>query len=188
MLAQSTLLVVSPNRTSRKAATRTRDILKSRDDIRIIGIALNRTSLGRYAYPYYYKSAELPRETAATSLMQRLGAALSSVPLLGQPSDPDLISIRQAAQLLGVRTNTIKRWCEDGRLPAVKKGFKWWIRRDELQTTLLDRLMKSADLDLATAENSDGRTVAGGPEMVKARGAVDGVTSVTVEAASDHAE
>jgi Mrp family chromosome partitioning ATPase len=39
MLAQGTLLVFSPDRTSRKAARRTRDGLRSRQDVHVIGVA-----------------------------------------------------------------------------------------------------------------------------------------------------
>ena len=140
IMAQGTLLVSSPERSSRRALRRTRDTLQSREDIKIIGVALNRTSLGRYAYPYTYLDPAMMRQQPA-GLMGRLTGALASLPVIGRPPDPDLISPSEAAAILGVRRRTVERWCSEGRLPAFKQGFRWWIRREELQSTVLDHLM-----------------------------------------------
>lgn len=79
--------------------------------------------------------------------------------MIGRPKDPDLISVAEASGMLGVREDTVKRWCQEGRLPAVKKGFRWWVRQDELLDARLDQLMTTNDLEQETPGGSDGRPI-----------------------------
>jgi succinoglycan biosynthesis transport protein ExoP len=136
-LAQATLLVVIPDRTSRRAARQASEMLQSREDIDAIGVVLNRTSVGRYAYPYYSRQETEPRRGFAARLLNRLTQTVSFLPVIGRPADPDLISLAEAAMMLGVQRGTVKRWCQEGRLPAVKKGLRWWVKRGELDDRLL---------------------------------------------------
>ena len=147
MLAEGTLLVASPERTGRRALRHAGESLRSRENVQLVGIALNRTSLGRYAYPYYR-----PGAVEKPSLFRR-------IPMIGRPKDPDLISVAEASGMLGVREDTVKRWCQEGRLPAVKKGFRWWVRQDELLDARLDQLMTTNDLEQETPGGSDGRPI-----------------------------
>jgi succinoglycan biosynthesis transport protein ExoP len=158
MLAEGTLLVFSPDRTSRRAVRQLRDSLKSRSDVHVAGVVLNRVSLGRYAYPYSYRQERALQQEYKIGLVRRLANALSVLPLIGQPPDPDLISLSRAATILGVRQDTVKRWCQEGRLPAVKQGLRWWVRQDELQSTALDRLMVGRSSDTQVHNSSDGRS------------------------------
>lgn len=41
-------------------------------------------------------------------------------------------SIKEAAKLLNVCTNTIYKWSKSGHLPAVKIGGQWFISKEEL--------------------------------------------------------
>jgi excisionase family DNA binding protein len=86
--------------------------------------------------------------------------ALAFLPVFGQPQDSDLISIKQASEVLGVQRNTVKRWCKEGRLPAVKRGLTWWVHQDELQRTALDQLMDISVDDLANPGASHGESEA----------------------------
>ena len=45
---------------------------------------------------------------------------------------PQLITTRQAAELLGVHPRTVARMCEDGQLVAVKIRTVWRVNRDAL--------------------------------------------------------
>jgi excisionase family DNA binding protein len=97
--------------------------------------------------------------------------AFSAYPVFSRPADPDLIPLSEVAAMLGVRRDTVKRWCEEGRLSAVKHGFRWWVRQDELQGTLLDRLMRVEDGDAESVVGPDGRalsesTLRGKPGLV----------------------
>ena len=44
----------------------------------------------------------------------------------------DLLTVSEAAELKGVLPRTVRRRIERGRLPAVKKGTLWLIRRKDL--------------------------------------------------------
>ena len=48
-------------------------------------------------------------------------------------SEPELISIREAARMLNVSTRTVNRLCLEGRLKAVRVGFQWRINRRALR-------------------------------------------------------
>jgi excisionase family DNA binding protein len=156
MLAQGTLLVVNPGRASRRAIRRSRDKLQSRKDANIVGIALNRTSLSRYAYSYTRQEEMIPQPGYQTRLPHRLGNIISSLPVIGRPKDPDLVSLSQAAIMLGVRRDTVKRWRKEGRLPAVRKGLRWWVKQEELRSTLMDSLVteRLSDLPVIDGPNS----------------------------------
>jgi succinoglycan biosynthesis transport protein ExoP len=156
-LTEGALLVVSPGKTSRKAAGRARDKLMARPDANLIGVALNRMSLRSKTYQYTSYNGDIaPPRTYPARLPRRLGRVISSLPLIGRPADPDLISLSQAASVLGVKRDTVKRWCREGRLPAVRKGLRLWVKQDELQSTLLDRLIASSSMDLPLADEIQG--------------------------------
>jgi len=47
-----------------------------------------------------------------------------------------LLNVQEAADLLGVHIDTIKRWAASGRVPAYKAGRHWRFRRSELLEAL----------------------------------------------------
>lgn len=47
-----------------------------------------------------------------------------------------LLDVEEAAEYLGVGQATIYRWCRDGRLPCIKLGKSWRIRRGALVDSL----------------------------------------------------
>ena len=48
----------------------------------------------------------------------------------------DLLGVEEVARLLGVESVTIYRWCRQGRLPCLKPGKAWRIRRSALEAFL----------------------------------------------------
>jgi len=48
----------------------------------------------------------------------------------------DLLSAEEVASYLGLRVTTVYQWCREGRLPALKVGKGWRIRRSALDTFL----------------------------------------------------
>jgi capsular exopolysaccharide synthesis family protein len=159
MLTQGTILVISPDRTSRRAARRSRDALENREDVNLIGVALNRTSLGSYAYPYYYRRTDAPQHGFQTRLLGKLPESLSELAGFNPPEEEGYISLGELASVLGVRRDTIQRWCEEGRLPAEKQGLRWWVRTDRLHGTQLGDLVATLAEATGQVSNEDGRTV-----------------------------
>ncbi len=48
----------------------------------------------------------------------------------------DLLSVEEVAAYLGVGPVTIYRWCREGRLPCLKIGKSWRVRREALEDFL----------------------------------------------------
>lgn len=54
------------------------------------------------------------------------------------PAGPtkDLMDIPEVAEYLGIERVTVYRWCRDGRLPCLKLGREWRLRRTALEEFL----------------------------------------------------
>ena len=48
----------------------------------------------------------------------------------------ELLGVAEVAEYLGVGTVTVYRWCREGRLPCLKVGRSWRIRREALEDFL----------------------------------------------------
>jgi excisionase family DNA binding protein len=79
----------------------------------------------------------------------------------------ELLGAKEVAGLLGVKETTVWRWCREGRLPALKIGKHWRVRREVLEdflkrserpATLVGQLrsfLRVPDNVLAVAQNTD---------------------------------
>jgi excisionase family DNA binding protein len=54
-------------------------------------------------------------------------------------NNKDILSVEEVAEYLGVGVVTIYRWCREGRLPCLKMGKFWRIRREALEDFLSRR-------------------------------------------------
>ncbi len=48
-----------------------------------------------------------------------------------RPSEA-LLSAEEVAEYFGVGTTTVYRWCREGRIPCMKIGKHWRVRREKL--------------------------------------------------------
>lgn len=81
--------------------------------------------------------------------------------------EKELLGAEDVAGLIGVKESTVWRWCREGRLPCLKVGKHWRVRREVLEdflsrserpTTLvgqLDTFLRVPDNVLAIAQNID---------------------------------
>ncbi len=81
--------------------------------------------------------------------------------------DTELLAAADVAGLIGVKESTVWRWCREGRLPCLKVGKHWRVRRgvfedflreSERPTTLVSQLesfLRVPDNVLAVAEDLD---------------------------------
>ncbi|HEV2742272.1 MAG TPA: helix-turn-helix domain-containing protein [Rubrobacter sp.] len=53
--------------------------------------------------------------------------------------DIELLGAEDVAGLLGVKESTIWRWCREGRLPCLKVGKRWRVRREALEDFLREK-------------------------------------------------
>jgi excisionase family DNA binding protein len=79
----------------------------------------------------------------------------------------ELLSAEDVAELVGIKESTVWRWCREGRLPCLKVGKHWRVRREALEdfleqsersTTLVGQLgsfLQVPDNVLAIAQNID---------------------------------
>src|SRR5919199_6999768 len=86
---------------------------------------------------------------------------------MARPLDKELLSAEDVAALMGVKETTVWRWCREGKLPCLKVGKHWRIRREALEDFLnkserpktlaaqLSAFLRVPDSVLAIAENRD---------------------------------
>jgi excisionase family DNA binding protein len=79
----------------------------------------------------------------------------------------ELLSAEDVAALMGIKESTVWRWCREGRLPCLKLGKHWRVRREALEsfleqsersTTLVGQLgsfLRVPDSVLAIAQDLD---------------------------------
>ena len=86
---------------------------------------------------------------------------------MARTSEKELLGAEDIAGLIGVKETTVWRWCREGKLPCLKVGKHWRVRREVLEeflkrserpTTLvrrLDAFLQVPDNVLAIAQNAD---------------------------------
>lgn len=50
-----------------------------------------------------------------------------------RPVKPDLLSLQQAADELGIAVTTLRHHCQRGNIPALKLGRDWVITREAVE-------------------------------------------------------
>src|SRR5829696_160064 len=85
----------------------------------------------------------------------------------GTARDKELLAATDVAELVGVKETTVYKWCKEGKLPCLKVGKHWRIRREALEDFLkeserprtlvgqLDAFLRVPDNVLAIAQNID---------------------------------
>src|ERR687894_513896 len=83
----------------------------------------------------------------------------------GTARDKELLAATDVAELIGVKETTVYRWCKEGKLPCLKVGKHWRIRREALEDFLkrsessrtlvgqLDSFLRVPDNVLSIAQN-----------------------------------
>src|SRR5918999_823180 len=81
--------------------------------------------------------------------------------------ETQLLAAADVAAMIGVKESTVYRWCSEGKLPCLKIGYHWRIRREVLEDFLkererprtlvgqLDSFLRVPDSVLAIAQNID---------------------------------
>ena len=81
--------------------------------------------------------------------------------------ETQLLAAADVAGMIGVKESTVYRWCSEGKLPCIKIGYHWRIRRGVLEDFLkqserpgtlvgqLDSFLRVPDSVLVIAQNID---------------------------------
>lgn len=116
-LVDGVVLVVSDGQVRRKAVQQIIDYFRGKPNNNLLGLVFNRVKAISRGYGYY--SGYSTRDK-----MQRVGR--------NQQADTGMLTLAEATDYLGVSEETVRRWCDQGRLPALKKGRKWLLRLEDL--------------------------------------------------------
>src|ERR687890_571751 len=85
----------------------------------------------------------------------------------GRSRETELLAATDVAAMIGVKETTVYKWCKEGKLPCLKVGKHWRIRREALEDFLreserpktlvgqLDSFLRMPDSVLAIAQNVD---------------------------------
>jgi excisionase family DNA binding protein len=85
----------------------------------------------------------------------------------GTSRETELLAATDVAKLVGVKETTVYKWCKEGKLPCLKVGKHWRIRREALEDFLreserprtlvgqLDSFLRVPDNVLAIAQTVD---------------------------------
>jgi excisionase family DNA binding protein len=85
----------------------------------------------------------------------------------GTVRETELLAAADVAGMIGVKETTVYKWCKEGKLPCLKVGKHWRIRREALEDFLkeserprtlvgqLDSFLRVPDSVLAIAQNVD---------------------------------
>jgi excisionase family DNA binding protein len=85
----------------------------------------------------------------------------------GTARETELLGATDVAGMIGVKETTVYKWCKEGKLPCLKVGKHWRIRREALEDFLreserprtlagqLDSFLRVPDSAMAIAQNVD---------------------------------
>jgi capsular exopolysaccharide synthesis family protein len=111
------VLVVNDSQTRRKVVQQVIDYFQGKPNNNLLGLVFNRVKAMSHSYGHYSKYASRDKT-------QQLSQ--------GQQTDSATLTLAEVTDYLGVSEDTVRRWCEEGRLPAVKTGRKWLVRLEDL--------------------------------------------------------
>jgi len=113
-LVEGTVLVVSVGFTKRESVQQAKDRLLGQQGVNLLGLAANRIKL---------------RSGHDDSSAGSPGAAKHKK----KAGDGNWLTLREAAECLGISEGQARRWCESGRLSGTKKGLGWRVDAEKLE-------------------------------------------------------
>ncbi len=123
-IVDATIMVISTGRTRKKVVDLALDYFKSKKKDNLLGVVFNRVSL-----PYgqeYYTSHHPEYQQTQESFWSKLW------PTKKRKKSQSTLTLAEAAVHLGVKEETVRRWCETGRIPGIKTGNRWKVRLEDL--------------------------------------------------------
>ncbi|GEM_PF-743300 len=146
------LLVVSSGRSRKKVVEMTAEYFHSKQKNTLLGLVFNRVKL-----PY---GQEYSGHVSTQQLEQLAGEKLQFRKT--RQARSGTLTLAEVAVQLGVKKETIRRWCEEGRIPGIKTGDRWKIRGEDLDeyitlyklsNTEVEKILSSKDAPKTSGGN-----------------------------------
>lgn len=127
----ATVLVVSHGFSRRRVLQKVLNYFKDERHGHLLGLVFNRVNLSlNYNYhhqPFNSRLAQAEKLNRRPSLLRKLWPFGRQ-----QLTETAVLNLTETADYLGVSPEIAQRWCEQGRIPAVKKGRHWSVRLEDL--------------------------------------------------------
>jgi len=127
-----TLLVVNAGRTRQRVARKAIDYFQNNQRSTLMGLIFNRVELtGSFEYYHSYKYVQRAQQEA---VLESQPSLLKKIWPFGRNKEDrgDVLTLAETADYLGVSEEATRRWCEEGRLQADKRGWRWSVRLEDL--------------------------------------------------------
>jgi excisionase family DNA binding protein len=142
-----TVLVVADSQTRRKAVQQVSDYFRGKPHNNLLGLVFNRVKTAAQGYNNY---AYTGRDKVQKSGHKQVESAI--------------LSLAEVTDYLGVSEETARRWCEQGRLSAIKSGRSWSVRLEDLNEFVgayqhddAAEMSLSAQLDVVQTKSPNGQ-------------------------------
>ena len=127
----ASVLVLGHGQSRRRVVQRAINYLKGDRYGYLLGVVFNRVQLPSYAVLDSYVPGMTPVRAESSnrrkSFFKKLWPFSRS-----ESTEAALLNMVEVADYLGVSQETAQRWCEQGRIPAVKAGRHWTVRLEDL--------------------------------------------------------
>jgi len=134
-----TVLVAWDGQVTTGAIRRATHYFQSRKGNSLLGMVFNHVNLP-HNYDYYaYYSRYAPTRPQLGELQQKPSLLGKILPFTRshQNKTPNL-TVAESADYLGVSRDTVRRWCEQGRLQAKRKRGRWSVLQEDLEKFVAD--------------------------------------------------
>lgn len=136
-IVDGTLLVVSHGRTRTKVVDLVMDYFKSKKKDTFLGLIFNRVKL---PYSQDYAGQAMPTQQFEKSFLGGLWSGK-------RQRSKSTLTLAEAAVHLGVKKETVRRWCEMGRIPGIKTGRRWKIRLEDVEEYITFYKLNNAEVE-----------------------------------------
>jgi excisionase family DNA binding protein len=124
-----------------------------------LGIILNGVRSRHLGSSYYYRGSRSLAESWYQGVwrwVRQLVQGIGDRPTPSSAVEGRTIGLYEAAERLGVRPSIVRRWVRQGRLPAIREGWFWHVREDDLRIMIDHQLDGEEGTSLRSLEKRGG--------------------------------
>ncbi|MDM8528602.1 excisionase family DNA-binding protein [Anaerolineales bacterium HSG24] len=125
-IVDGTVLVINNARTRQRVVNLAVDYFSSKKKDTFLGLVFNRVKL---PYGQEYHSIQ----AVQSEQFERSFMGWKFWPSKKRQKTQSTLTLAEAAIHLGVKEETVRRWCETGRIQGIKTGSRWKVRLEDLE-------------------------------------------------------